>query len=115
MIEDYFAAWNEAGAQHRRELLDRSVSRDVELVHPTWGRSRGLDALVNHIESYRSAMPGTAVVLTSEIDGHNGVHRYAWAIVDDAGRTTLEGLDVVETAEDGRLSRILLFHGRLDA
>jgi hypothetical protein len=38
-IDDYFAAWNEPATERRRALLARTVTPDVELVHPTWGRS----------------------------------------------------------------------------
>jgi hypothetical protein len=44
---------------------------------------------------------------------HNDVIRYAWAIVDAQGQKLLEGIDVAERAPDGRLRRILMFHGSL--
>jgi hypothetical protein len=109
-ISEYFQAWNELDSDRRRDLLARSVMPDVQLVHPTFGRSRGSDALAGHIASYRQAMPGTEVVLTSGIDAHNQIARYTWEVVDAGGRTLVAGLDVVELAADGRLERILLFH-----
>jgi hypothetical protein len=109
-IREYFEAWNERDDDRRRELLARSVTSDVELVHPTFGRSRGSAALAGQIASYQQAMPGTEVILTSEIDAHNQIARYAWHVVDSGGRTLAAGLDVVELAADGRLKRILLFH-----
>ena len=112
-IADYFAAWNEPADEQRRELLGGCVTPDVEVVHPTWGLSRGVDALMEHIDRYRSAMPGTTIDLASNVDGHNSVFRYAWTIVDDTGDVLMEGLDVVELADDNRLKRIVLFHGRL--
>jgi SnoaL-like domain len=86
-IGEYFQAWNERDADRRRELLERSVTEDVELVHPTFGRSRGIDALSEHIASYQQAMPGTEVVLTSGIDAHNEIARYTWQVVDASGET----------------------------
>jgi hypothetical protein len=109
-IREYFEAWNERDDDRRRELLARSVMSDVELVHPTFGRSLGSDALAAQIASYQHAMRGTEVVLTSEIDAHNQIARYTWHVVDSGGRTLVAGLDVVEFAADGRLKRILLFH-----
>jgi hypothetical protein len=110
-ISAYFQAWNEPNVERRRALLARSVTPEVELIHPTFGRSRGIDALVEHIASYQEAMPGTEIVLTSGIDAHNQIARYTWQVVDAQGATVLAGLDVVEIAADGRLERILLFHG----
>jgi len=114
-IDDYFAAWNEPLSEPRRSLLERSVSEDVELIHPTWGRSQGIDALMERIEGYMSALPDSTVVLSSGLDSHNGVIRYGWEIVDPHGQRVMEGLDVVELAEDGRLRRVILFHGPLPA
>jgi hypothetical protein len=77
-LDDYFAAWNEPQTEQRRTLLERSVAADVELIHPTWGRSRGIDALVTHIGNYQSAFPETVVVLASGFDRHNDIVRYGW-------------------------------------
>ena len=112
-LDDYFAAWNEPQTERRRRLLERSVTADVELVHPAWGRSCGIDALATHIGNYQSAFPKTAVVLATGFDSHNDIVRYGWDIVDQDGRRMMEGIDVVELASDGRLKRILLFHGQL--
>jgi hypothetical protein len=114
-IDDYFAAWNEPIEELRRALLERSVTADVELIHPTWGRFQGIDALVAHIGSYRSALPEATVVLSSGLDSHNDVVRYRWDIVDQHGNPVMEGIDVVELAQDGRLRRVVLFHGPLPA
>jgi hypothetical protein len=94
-LEDYFAAWNEPDRDRRSELLARAVTADVELIHPTWGRSAGVDALVEHIDGYRSALPETTVVLAIGTDGHNPVVRYAWEVVDRDGKPVLDGLDVM--------------------
>jgi hypothetical protein len=112
-LEDYFAAWNEPTRDRRLDLLARSVDAHVEVIHPTFGRSEGIEPLEGQIEQYRSAMPDTAVVRASEVDGHNQLVRYAWKIVDQDGQLLMEGLDVAELADDGRLRRILLFHGPL--
>ncbi len=108
----YFAAWNEPDPDERRRLLARSVTDDAELVDPT-GRSQGVDGLAERIGRYQSAAPGTKVVPASGVDAHNDVVRYAWKIVDSQGRDVMEGLDVVKRVDDGRLQRILMFHGSL--
>lgn len=112
-LDDYFAAWNEPEKERRRALLERSVTEDVELIHPSWGRSQGIDALLAHIDNYQSVLPESAVVLTSGLDSHNDIVRYGWDIVDQHGDRVMDGIDVVELADDGRLKRILLFHGPL--
>jgi hypothetical protein len=113
-VAAYFAAWNEPDPDQRRRLLDRSVTDDAELVDPT-GRAQGIDGLAERIGRYQSAAPGTKVMPASGVDAHNDVVRYAWTIVDAKGRNVMEGIDVAERVDDGRLKRILMFHGPLPA
>ena len=49
------------------------------------------------------------------VDAHNNVERYAWKILDPSRSTVMEGLDVAERDGDGRLRRIVMFHGPLPA
>jgi hypothetical protein len=114
-LDDYVAAWNESSDERRRVLLARSVMPDVEVIHPAWGRSVGVHPLMEHIKGYRSAMPATSVVLASGLDSHNNVARYAWKIIEPPGDQLMEGVDVVDFADDGRLQRIVLFHASLPA
>jgi hypothetical protein len=111
-LSDYFAAWNETDAGERGRLLQRSLSDDVELLDPT-GRWRGVDGVSERIARYHADAPGTRVVPGSGVDAHNEVERYAWRIVDPSGNDVMEGIDVAERGGDGRLRRILMFHGPL--
>ena len=112
-LELYFAAWNESDVSVRSVQLNKCVTADIELVHPTWGRVCGVDELSGRIADFQSAYPGARVVRTTDVDEHNGIGRYGWAIVNASGGTLAEGLDVTEQDPLGRLRRILLFHGRL--
>jgi SnoaL-like domain len=113
-ISTYFAAWNEPDSDHRRRLLERSVTDDAELVDPT-GRVRGIDRIAERIGRYQSAAAGTRVEPAGGVDAHNDVVRYAWTIVDAEDQEIMEGMDVAERGDDGRLKRILMFHGPLPA
>ncbi|MEA2218714.1 MAG: hypothetical protein QOJ35_1340 [Solirubrobacteraceae bacterium] len=79
------------------------------------GAGRGPDGLFERIANYQAAARGTSVVPASGIDAHNGIERYAWKIVDPGGAELMEGLDVAERDADGRLRRIVMFHGTLPA
>jgi hypothetical protein len=114
ILADYFAAWNEADAGERGHLLQRSLSDDAELVDPL-GRWRGVDGVSDRIAQYHSTAPGTKVVPCSGVDAHNDVERYAWKIVDPNGNGIMEGLDVAQRDQAGRLHRIVMFHGPLPA
>lgn len=113
-LADYFAAWNETSGDDRRQLLGRCLSENVELIDPT-GRWQGIAALSERIANYHVSAPGTTVVPASGVDEHNGIERYAWSIVDPSGNELMEGLDVAERDTNGRLQRIVMFHGPLPA
>ena len=49
--------------------------------------------------------------LTSGVDQHHSQIRFAWAFVDKDGKRAIEGIDIGELADDGRLSRIVGFWG----
>jgi hypothetical protein len=112
VIATYFGAWNEHDPSERGRMLERSLAEEFELVDPT-GTCIGTSELSDRIARYQSAAPGTKVVAASGIDAHNDVIRYAWKIIGPGGDQVMEGLDVAERADDGRLKRILMFHGPL--
>jgi hypothetical protein len=112
ILADYFAAWNEADERERSRLLRRSITDDAQLLDST-GDWRGVEGFAERIGKYQTLAPRTKVVPSSGVDAFNQVMRYAWRIVDSEGHDVLEGLDVAELSEDGRLSRILMFHGPL--
>jgi hypothetical protein len=106
----YFAASNERDPDERRRLLEQSLTSDAELLDLT-GCWRGPDGLNQRIANYHAAAPGTRVLPASGIDSHNNVCRYTWKITDRDGLDIMDGLDVATRAGDGRLQRILMFHG----
>ena len=68
--------------------------------------------LAERIGRHQSAEPDTEVVTASGVDAHNDLVRYAWKIIDRYGHI-MEGIDVAERVDDGRLKRIPMFHGPL--
>jgi len=105
-------AWNEADEGERRRLLGRSITDEAQLLDST-GDWRGVDGFAERISRYHTLAPGTRVVPSSGVDAFGNFMRYSWKIVDPQGHDVLEGLDVVERADDRRLRRILMFHGPL--
>ena len=62
---------------------------------------------------FHQTVPGGRIIKTSGFDRFEGITRYSWDVVDGDGKTASSGLDVVEEAADGRLQRIVMFHGPL--
>jgi hypothetical protein len=112
ILVTYFRAWNEHDPAERRRLLELAVTDDAVLIDPT-GRWEGVAGLAERIGRYHAAAPGTVVVTASDVDAHNHVVRYAWKIINQEGDAVMEGTDVAERDDHGRLKRILMFHGPL--
>jgi hypothetical protein len=109
----YDEAWNTADVSDRQRLLGEALTEDCELLEPR-GRFRGRDAIMDRINGFTNRFPGARVDITSKVDEHNGVGRYAWKIFDQVGTELLQGIDVVERASDGRLRRVVMFFGELE-
>jgi hypothetical protein len=114
VLAAYDAAWNQSDGAERARLLTRALSEDGELVDPS-GRYQGRQAVCDRIAGFSDRFPGARVTITSGIDEHHGFGRYAWRVDTDKGETILEGVDVIERAEDTRLRRVVMFFGSLPA
>lgn len=108
----YCAAWNETTAARRTELLGQVWAPDATYTDPTV-HCVGVVPLVEHIGRVLERYPGSKVVLTSAIDIHHDVARFAWKKVLADGTSLPEGIDFVEFSPDGRLERIIGFFGPL--
>jgi hypothetical protein len=112
IIDTYFDAWNASDDAERRTLIERCLTTDVELIDEN-GRFSGHDGLAALMANFHQKVPGGRIVKTSGFDEFEGITRYSWDAVDAEGNTVSAGLDVVEEGADGRLQRIVMFHGPL--
>jgi hypothetical protein len=108
-VNTYGATWNEPDEQKRRALLDRAWSDDGVYMDPT-AQADGRDALLAHIGGFQAMMPGHTIEMTSDVDAHGNVFRFAWNM-RNGNETVLEGMDYGELADDGRIRRIVGFFG----
>ncbi len=108
-VAAYGAAWNESNEGARRALLAQSWSDGGVYMDPT-GRADGRDALVAHIGGFQTMMPGHTIEMTSGVDVHGNVFRFAWTM-RNGNEAVLEGMDFGELADDGRIDRIVGFFG----
>ena len=113
-IDTYFEAWNATDDVERRALFERCLTDGVELIDEN-GRESGHDGLGARMAKFHQAVPGGRIVRTSGLDEFEGITRYSWDVVDADGNTASGGLDVVEVGGEGRLQRIIMFHGPLPA
>lgn len=113
IITMYDQAWNVPDGEERRRLLEGAVTDNCELIEPR-GRFTGREAIFERISGFASRFPGARVDITTNVDEHNGLARYEWTITDRDGALVLDGLDVVERAEDGKIRRVIMFFGALE-
>ncbi len=110
IVAAYGAAWNETDAGKRRTLLEPAWADDGVYVDPV-SHGAGRDALIEIIAGFHAQSPGSKIVITSGIDQHHDVIRFAWAMRTADGKNAIEGIDVGELAPDGRLAKITGFWG----
>jgi len=114
----YIEAWSSPDEAVRRELLDMSLADDASYTDPAY-EVRGREEIATHIgrslsgEAYDGAGAGGRIPISSGADQHHGMIRFAWVLVDPQDVPVLEGMDVVELTDDGRLQRITGFFGAL--
>ena len=109
IVAAYGAAWNEQDEKARADLLTKSWADDGVYCDPT-ATVTGRAALIAHLGGFLQTMPGHTLEITSGIDVHHDLIRFAWQLRKD-GETVLEGMDFGELAPDGRIARIVGFFG----
>jgi hypothetical protein len=109
-IDTYVAAWNEKDPVQRAALIERCCSDELRIVAPGMvvrGRTE-LDAL---IVDFHRRRPGDRGYLSSELDVHGGVFRFAAMIEGSTVAAPVEMLDVGECDDHGRIRLIFSFVG----
>ena len=111
-IATYCAAWNETDAVARDALLAQVWADGATYTDPTVHLT-GRPALVAHIDAVFARYPGSTIEMTSAVDAHHTVARFAWRKVLADGTALPEGIDFAEVGPDGKLTRIIGFFGAL--
>jgi len=111
-IATYCAAWNETDPAKRDAILREVWAEDATYTDPTV-HTVGRKALVDHITAVFVRYPDSSIVMTSKVDTHHGLARFAWKKVLADGTSLPEGIDFAEVGADGRIKRIIGFFGPL--
>jgi hypothetical protein len=110
-VDRMLAIWNERDLGQIRSRIEAALTPDVAFVDPTI-ETHGFNEFEANVCDFRTKYPQAVIRRASGIDSHHNLHRYGWEI-SAGGRVFLFGFDVAETAEDGRVSRVLGFFGPL--
>lgn len=104
VVDAYLAAWNERDPARRELLLSLAVTDDCELCSPN-GTFRGRAAILGLIAGLQGRMAGAVTERSGPVEGGADI-RFRWQVRRSNGDPVMRGVDVVQTAADGRLSRI---------
>jgi hypothetical protein len=111
-IDTYLTAYGNPDGASRRAQLATAWAADGRLIDPPLDAA-GIDGIDEMMASVQGQFPGHTFRRTSGVDAHHGVARYSWALLASDGTISLEGLDVAEFDDAGRLCRVVGFMGPL--
>ncbi len=108
----YLAAWAPLSLDERVDLLRRSVAETIVFTNPMQTR-RGIADVVEHLVGFQRRTPGGRFRMNNMVGwGSHGLAE--WQLVDEGGKASFSGYDVVTFDDDGLIATILLF-GNVEA
>jgi hypothetical protein len=113
-VDTYLTAWTEPDAERRRAMVEQVWDTDGRLIDPPLA-AEGHEGISDLFAALQSQFPGHTFRRASDVDAHHDQFRFAWELVGPDGVVALTGLDVGETAPDGRIRRIAGFFGDVEA
>jgi hypothetical protein len=108
----YVAAWNENDSTKRRGFIETCWA-DGGTVTSNYVHVTGREELLETIATWRRNCPNDRAVFTSGIEEHHRWFRFTGVVVRPDGSTYSDALDIGEVGGDGRIIRIITFHGPL--
>lgn len=112
LLADYLAFWNEADADVRATIAERTFTPDVSYTDPQAAVS-GRDALSNLVGAVHQQMPGMRFSPGNLVDGHHDLLRFTWNLGPDTSPDLVVGADVAVLSPEGRMSHIAGFLDRV--
>jgi hypothetical protein len=112
-IDQHLEAYALADVDRRNLLVASNWNADGELLDPPLeGRGHAeisalADIVLTHYAGHRFAR-------TTMVDAHHGFARYGWDLVGPDGTVAVNGIDIVQFDDSGKLLRIVGFFGSLE-
>jgi hypothetical protein len=113
VADRHLAAYGEPDPIRRRALLEAAWVPGGALVDPPLDAATGHEQLDDLFATVQSHYPDHRFQRTTAVDVHHQFGRYGWELVAPDGSVVFGGVDVVDFAPDGRLSRVVGFLGEL--
>jgi hypothetical protein len=112
MVDTHLRAYCEPDPGKRADLLAAVWAPNGTLIDPPFDGA-GLDAIAAMVDVVLTHYAGHTFRRTTDIDAHHAFGRYGWELVGPDGAVAVDGTDIVEIDDDGRLTRIVGFFGPL--
>ena len=113
IARNYVAAWNEADAARRTDLLDAAFTQDVSYRDPIM-QGDGHSGMTQLIEGVQQRFPGFRFSLRGTPDGFGDYIRFSWNLGPEGLDPVIEGTDI-GVIENGRLKSITGFLDKVPA
>ena len=111
-LDRMLAAWNSTTEAEVRAHINAALEHNVHFVDPNHNII-GREAFVRMVLLVHSQIPGAAYARASNVDVQNNHCRYHWTIHRD-GNLLMQGFDVTEVNDAGRIVKVIGFFGDLD-
>ncbi|MCI3182021.1 polyketide cyclase [Caulobacter sp. CCUG 60055] len=113
LIDRYIAAWNEADAERRRDLIAGTWTETATYVDPLMSAA-GHDGINAMIQGVQARFPDFRFSLTA-VDGYGDRVRFSWALGPAGVDPVVEGTDFARVSDDRRLSAVTGFLDKVPA
>lgn len=115
IARQYVAAWNTTDAAERARLVAEGWAADCTYTDPL-ATVAGTEAVNTLIGAVQDQFAGCRINLLGTADGHHDVLRFRWELVPEgASESIVEGFDVVELDEGGRIRNVYGFLDKVPA
>lgn len=104
----YIDLWNETDASARQERIEQLFAADGRYTDPladVTGHSQ-IDAMISAVQQQ---FPGMTFTLAGPVDAHHSQARFGWKLGPAGTDSLIDGFDVLERNDDGRLTLVLGF------
>lgn len=105
------STWNSDDPGERRSMVEEALEHNVHFADPNHNIV-GRDAFLAMVDEVRAQIPGAVYSQNSAIDMQNNFCRYHWKI-DLRGKRLINGFDVTEVNDAGKIVKVLGFFGPL--
>lgn len=111
-LDKMMAIWNTSDAAEIERLTAEALEHNVHFADPNHNIV-GRAAFIAMVHEVQARIPGSVYSRASRIDVQNNFCRYHWSI-DFEGRRLMDGFDVTEVNDGGKIVKVLGFFGLLD-